>query len=473
MTDAKPSVWLLVTALPAPLAALTRAQLAVGGRHVVLLTSHSPYPEERTALIRTLAPAKSDFIRLADLFDDQALATLDEAASRELLPHRSPWESYANRYERLVTANKNAAALARLRERFRIERIFCTAAPGIDVSFWRKQGAQLIGALPKESRWPGAPLRRIVQALRYRLGRPPETGILITDGTDRYLFLAALRRLRLKPGVAQQAVKVRDAIADADFVATTMHDHPDAVHCLGRPVRVFADLFLPSNYPRSYLDTYGQVEFVGADPLSYRWFHACGMPTAPIPSFIAQPRYAPAVARPAIRTLVLLCNHGGDWTALIHRSDTDLLVEASAALARVFPELKIVLRLHPTMVHPRHEGVGAQERINRFIASAGLPNLAISNATLAEDLERGDFFLSEYSATLLDAWREGRLGLAVNLTRRRSFMQDFVELGFPEATSVETLIAMIEAACTDTAAFVARQTAAAMRYNALLPADHA
>lgn len=120
------------------------------------------------------------------------------------------------------------------------------------------------------------------------------------------------------------------------------------------------------------------------------------------------------------------------------------------------------------MEDPRHEGPGARARLAAHVTAAALPHVRLSTSDLADDLARGDLFVSEYSATLIDAWRNGELGLIANLTGRRSFMQDFDDLGFASVSSADALHAALLAVAGDPAAFAARQSAAASRYNALL-----
>lgn len=471
MTESKPAIWLFAISVQTPVARIARARRGGNCSHAVVLTAQSPFPLERETFSQALAPAQVEFVTLAELFDDSELSALDEATTAELLATPPSQEAFIARYEHLVTRKKNAAALERLQARYNVERCFCTAGPGLDPVFWRQQGAHDIGSFCLSVWLTNIPLLREARALRERLRRPPKTGTLLEDRTGRYLFLSKLHRLKLAPGTVRRIVPVRAYAARVDFVATTLHNHPAAANRLHRPVRVFADGFLPSNYPRSYLDSYGEVEFVGADPISTRWFRLCEKRWAPKPDFIVQEPFGPASAPRPPRTLVVLLGHAGDWTALVNRSDTDLLVEAASELARSLPNLDIVLRLHPTMDHPRHEGLGAQNRIRAFASATGLPNFSVSRETLDSDLARGDLFLSEYSATLLDVWRKGQPGLAVNLTRRRSFMQDFVDLGFPEATSVQAIIEAIDEIRTSPNTFATRQAEAANRYNALLHAE--
>jgi hypothetical protein len=155
---------------------------------------------------------------------------------------------------------------------------------------------------------------------------------------------------------------------------------------------------------------------------------------------------------------------------LINRSDTDVLIEQVAGLAARMPGLVFRIRLHPTMAHPHHEGCHSIERIRRCLRGLALGNLLVSESSLEEDLAGSDLYLSEYSNVLIEAWKRGRLGMAANLTSRRSFMEDFAAMGFAHADSAEALEAMLATAVANPAAAVGRQARAVEEYNRQLTA---
>jgi hypothetical protein len=170
-------------------------------------------------------------------------------------------------------------------------------------------------------------------------------------------------------------------------------------------------------------------------------------------------------ARPIKRVLLAL-NHAGDWTALINRSDTDVLVQAFCNVARHFPALVFIVRPHPTMAHPAHEGVGSLKRIQDHVKALALSNLFVSSVSLEEDLETTDVVMSEYSQVLIDAFRAGKLGLIVNLTGRRSFMTDFEACGFAAVDSERALVEWIHESVSDSGGAAERQACAVECYNA-------
>jgi hypothetical protein len=170
-------------------------------------------------------------------------------------------------------------------------------------------------------------------------------------------------------------------------------------------------------------------------------------------------------AETEIRNVLLMLNHAGDWTALINRSDTDVLIEAFVTLAQQFRKLKFTIRVHPTMIHPAHEGAGSIDRIHRYLSDLGMENLEVSRNTLEDDLKDNDLIISEYSNAFIDALKQGTLGIIANLTNRRSFMLDYERLGFMNAESRSGLTALLERLQDSPADLVAAQNEAARKYN--------
>ncbi len=467
MTEAGATDLLLVIHRLTPLDHLVAATRAVAAARITILSTHRPFDHERATLVVALAPAALTFRTFAELLSDQALADLDDATSAALRAAAPAHSAYTDAYQHAMTRRKNAAVRAALFATNPARQTFSAHGIGIDGPFWRRHGATLLETPPRF-----AALRRT--SLWHRLhawrGPRPTTGTLVHDGPTGYLFVGGLRRLRLRAGTTTRTVPLRDALTDPSvrFIATTLHEDPTSALRLHLPVRVFVDGHLPTNYPRTYIDALAEAEFVCPDPFSAQWLSRHGRPTLPPPHFLAPATFAPTLAPPTVRTVVCLLNHTGDWSALIHRSDTDILAEEFARLAAALPAFHFVLRPHPGMDHPRHEGHGALARLADLVRMIAAPNLEFSRGPLADDLARGDLFLSEYSATLIDAWRAGKLGLIANLTGRRSFMQDFADLGFASVSSADALHAALLAVAAEPAAFAARQSAAVSRYNALL-----
>lgn len=434
---------------------------------ILVLSTHHPFPPERTALAAALAPATVEFLSFAALFDDAALAAIDAATTTELRTANVPPDDFIDAYETRMIELRNAAAATHLAARGRWRKIYVDHGLGVAADGWIRAGASPLGPPRLRETVRASSLRRWLATARDRWfpRRCPVT--VLQDGADRYLFVTGVRRLPLKPGTLQPVVPWRrgDESGPNTFAATALHDYDPLIRQLKLPIRIFVDSYLPSNYPRSYLDGYAEADFVCPDPFSARWLRRQHRTVLRPPSFLATRPLAPPRPPARINTVVLLLNHAGDWTALIHRSDTDILVEVLAELARTFPAQRFIVRCHPGMNLPRHEGPGAAARIAGFVTDCRLTNLQLSTGSLAEDLAQGDLFLSEYSATLIEAWSVGRLGLAVNLTHRRSFMQDFADLGFGQVSSIDELKSALGGIIADPAPLVTAQDAAVHRYN--------
>lgn len=452
------------------------AQLAkrVHAQRVLILSSHRYFKAERAELARHLGAEDVRYLSFADLLDDATLAGVDEETSVELSSAKGAAD-YVDRYQRAMIARKNRLLAEVISCDNTWSHAWCDHGLGLCPEAWAERGARSLRHRPRRWIRPLAALRRLARdwpALR-RLRTSPTVKVFEDTPTrGSYAFLVSTRRIALAASAKSTDMTLRDALAlpPPVFVATTIHDHPRTAHRLGLSVRVFSDGLLPSNYPRSYLDAYGDATFVTNDPFAERWFRACGRSCAPAPSFLAtRPFVWPISPRPLRRVLVLL-NHAGDWCALINRSDTDTLVEAVVELAALHPDIHFNIRPHPSMDHTSHEGIGARDRLQTVITDAHLSNLSFSRAGLDEDLRTTDLALSEYSATLLEVWRAGQLGLVVNLTGRRSFMQDYEELGFVAAHGREVLHRFFEHADQNVVDLAKRQTDAAQRYNALLSA---
>lgn len=448
----------------------------------LVLSSHQLFPDERR-LFAELWQGRAEFVTFADLLDEADLVRCDEEARSELLARRQGGEGdYAGRFMAASLAGKNRLAYQRLCRSKSFSEVLYTPGLGICPSFWRDLGKPLhsggVGgpnhAAPGPARLFGPLLDRahaVLSRLRPRRRLVP----VIAEGGTSYLFFSPLKRLRIRgeAAVQQRSLPLSSApsaaaVPQGTVPCMTVHGYDEALARALGGVLVFVDGYHPANYPPAYIDGYGPGDsFVPRTMFDARWFTGHGKRICAPPLFLEREFFADCAAGAADRVLIAF-NHAGDWTSLISRCDTDRLVAAVVELARALPELSFRMRLHPTMDHPAHEGVQASRRIARFVAGEGLANLHLSDSDLASDLEWCQLCLSEYSQVLLDAWRMGKLGAAVNLTRRRSFMQDYADLGFFQATSVPETLALLRRVAADLGAAVAQQNRAVGSYNALL-----
>jgi hypothetical protein len=456
-----------------PVEALAARVRASHHHRVLVLSSHLVFPHELSRLEIALAPTSVCATALADWFSDEELEACDEATTTALLGTPARCTLYRERFEETAAQRKNALVLAALRRAGlpASARLYAADGLGVSAAVWLRAGASSLPPRPTlKEKLRHSGLGRAHAYFSELARRLPSTVIRIRDrGTD-YVFPYGIRRLALAPDVVPERIPLQEALrAKRDYcLAVGLHDHHLGLQRHGMPLRIFVDGFLPPNYPRTYFDTFGEAEFVCPDPISPRWLRRWNARLAPPPGFLAEESFAPASTPSTIQSVVILLGHAGNWSSLINRSDNDALVATALELAAAEPSLTVILRPHPSMEHPRHEGAGARSRLQEAATAAAQTNVELSTASLQEDLARGDLVVAEYSAALIEAWRTGRLGLAVNATRRRSFMQDFADLGFAHATGRDDFVAAVRRCRANPPEFPAHQSIAAARYNRLV-----
>lgn len=219
--------------------------------------------------------------------------------------------------------------------------------------------------------------------------------------------------------------------------ACTLHE---MVRVGRRPMLIFQDGHFPSNYSGGLLWEYeSHHTFVPSNPFAEKWLMNCGRQTLKLHGFCDPLMQKAIVQSEKIQNVLFALNHAGDWSALINRSDTCLLVQAVKSLAVSAQHLCIRIRPHPTMSHPSHEGADSYHRIVDEVNSWDIDSVRISSESMEADLAWADVVVSEYSQVLIDAWYSGKLGLIFNPTHRRSFMSDYENMGFMAVGTVDAL----------------------------------
>jgi len=214
-------------------------------------------------------------------------------------------------------------------------------------------------------------------------------------------------------------------------------------------IHIIGDAYRPSNYP-PYLFAllFKGVKYVPKYHTDRTFFSKNGIELLePKPSFLQKDnlfKTVIATKNKSVSTVILSINHTGDWTALLSRSDTDILINSFVRISQKFVSTEFIIRLHPTMDGIKAEGVTSKTRINNFIQKLNYQNLSVSNATMEEDWARGDIFISEYSLSVIDAINKGKIGIFYNLTKRVSFVDDLLEKGINYYTEEDAIIKKIE-----------------------------
>lgn len=420
-------------------------------RSALLLTTHRIFPNEEDMLHQIGDNIK--IVSFSDLLTEEDMCRCDETATHVLLNNAGcVTVDYNSRFISISLSEKNRIVHKNLIATQNINKIFYMPGLGVSEAYWGKIGTSLSSV--KQTLETKNLSKKVIQIFLNPLLKAeslakndllPASKYVIRNNGKTYIFLSPLKRLRIRAGIPVKKVKFLFDQPDRDNVyCMPIHGYNQILAEKLGGVSIFVDGYHPSNYPRSYIDSYGKNDvFVVRTMIDERWFSAYGRKTMKPPPFVESELFSSCIKNSFNRVLIAL-NHAGDWTALINRSDTDELVLAAAEMARNLPEVTFRIRTHPTMNHPAHEGLHSASRIDRFVRSVGLTNLHISTYSLAEDLEWADICLSEYSQVLLDALRNGKLGIAINLTKRRSFMQDYADLGFFHAQNLDGTIETLQ-----------------------------
>lgn len=203
-----------------------------------------------------------------------------------------------------------------------------------------------------------------------------------------------------------------------------------------RRYKIIQDAYRPTDYtPYYFVRSYHSVAYIPKYYFDKELFANEGFHCLPVMNY--QDNGLLRVDSPQLRdrftnlTVVFSLNHAGDWTALISRSDTDILIQHASDLAKLFPNIKFVIRLHPTMNDERGEGPVSKTRVSNFLSGLDLENIEVSDLSLLEDIERGDLFMTEYSLSVLQALEKGKPAVFLNFTNRVNFVSELQDCGFP------------------------------------------
>lgn len=421
----------------------------------IFLTPHGLYDNEIGQISRQLNNV--EFYSFGSFNDNDSLLEIDKQSFLENEHLLNRHYIYLNNYKIKMNELKNEFIHNALRSKFNFDClvVFCSDDDllnlGISYTYWKKQNADLIitreaslKAKHLRSGWL-AKLSYYIQA-QINTRKQVELYSFKHDGTN--WITPSLYRLKLKKDIKVLKLKtsynkLRKEDKQLNFVIG-LHECGKLLNLapcfVPDRTLIVGDAFRPTNYP-PYLFAYpiiGRGEYVPKDGIDAQFFSNSGCEVLnERPIFLESDdlKIAEHGKELELKTIILSLNHAGDWTALISRSDTDLLISSFASTARKFPDLEFIIRTHPTMTGPRAEGEGSLDRIKKFIAESKLPNLKVSELSLEEDWERGDLFISEYSLSVIDAIKKGKLGVFYNITGRQSFMIDWEQMGIKTITS--------------------------------------
>lgn len=415
--------------------------------HALVVTNHSMFKEEREALL-ALCGKDVEIVEECRFFGQEDCLRIDRAV----------WDAQedpnAKDYISRIREARATHLEARLSERLGsgIE-FFHGEGLGIPGDWWKARGSTCIGCSELELEAPSRPPKGLLARWHQWVATRPWVRCM---GEDGFVLGGRLARIqgRLRGPVEQGRPTLRERLRYGFPDRTRTWPTPrrsfalpwhEYAPCPGRRTLVLQDGHFPRDYTASVLLTLRRGDpLVPSNPFSEAWARACGWEVERLAGF-SDPDFLPVESGcPEGRTQVLLAlNHAGDWSPFIHRSDTDMLVEAVLEMASREPWLCVRVRPHPTMNHSEHEGRSSIERLRRHVQGHGKENLEFSIGSLDEDLQWADVVVSEYSQVLIDAWRLGMPGISFNPTDRRSFVQEYADLGFSQVADAEALLQLL------------------------------
>lgn len=468
-----------------------KAQLAKSAS-VMILSTHRFFENEINEL-KISTCSEIIFRTFQDFLSDIEMEEADIAALNELKKNTHSTISVVDFMEKSVF-QKNVFILRKIQTLYSFHRILCADGLGISQKAWLQyQAAECIiekgnAACEKKQKFLVRSLSKIIDCLRRfkRNFSTIESDIIEYKGR-KYWFPLGLGRLKINQDLPIQKLRIRlTDIENGNINKREIRDHylkkkkvqeKDLLICstLHRYYSsadfFFQDGYLPSNYtPQAYQHMAGK-QFVYHAFFLRQWLLDVGLVPIYLPDFFLNQKLISITKernqqkRPSV--ILVALNHAGDWSALINRSDTDNLIIAVTKLAQLIPDVKFSIRPHPTMTHPQHEGVHSRERIIHHVKMTKLQNLTVSSNSLAEDLSVADLVLGEYTSVLISAYQLGIPALIVNLTRRRSFMEDFQKIGFSFVSSEEELNTFFFRLSLSYHELINQNNAAVVRYNQL------
>ena len=421
---------------------------------IIFLTPHCLFTNEENQILNALPKHKITFYHFGSFNNDHALYELDREAFLKSKNYLNYHSLYLNEFKSKLIYVKNQFLKAELEKKHSVltYSVFCNKYDpynlGISYAFWKKHG----DIVTKESFGKSftksiktsfntgklGQISYIIKAFVNSL--VPRFFHIISDNGD-FWFFRSLYRIKNKnvnitskwiiPIFLQKKNSKSKVAIGLHESGKILNLHP---FLNKRKVYIIGDAYRPSNYPPflfAYL--FKDTQYIFKYDIDKHFFRSNGIFVVDSrPSFLADETLFTGNLKndsTVVKTVLLSINHAGDWTALINRSDTDVLIKSFVNIAKTLSQLNFIIRLHPTMDANTAEGINSKIRIKSFVESLNLENLSVSNSSMEEDWERGDLFISEYSLSVIDALNRGKLGIFYNLTNRRSFVDDLLNRG--------------------------------------------
>ncbi len=423
----------------------------------IVCSTHALFDNEIEGLSK-LAKANCKFYNLADFFSDKELWEIDSFALNLLkitqpIPGKGGYEKF--RYE--MIKKRTTTLFEKLCNKFGEIELFVADGLGVQAGCLEIFNAKKVE--PQPGKLDVQSTKKLISTIAGILKKITKTWgasrqwCEISIGNQNVILFSDKKRILNKLNASFKAIpfwkrfimvitkKSVFPYRKNIMQACTFHEF----YRLKKKMLIFQDGHWPSGYSYGHLWEYEPYySFVPSNPFGEKWLKDSNTPFIKVKGFNDpyMTKLEWATSKKIVNILFAL-NHAGDWSSMINRSDTCKVIRAIKEIAQSNLDIKIRVRLHPGMTHFDHEGVDSYPRIVHEIESWNNSSVEISNDDLNEDLLWSDMVISEYSQVLIDSWNVGKLGISINLTKRRSFMKDYNELGFLNASSVNQLIKII------------------------------
>lgn len=432
-------------------------------RNSIIVSTHALFDIEKKEFEESFGGTNLSFYR----FDSWNERIEDKDLDKEAYDKSKKWLKYTSIYQRElldeITFVKNKFIYDRLLENTGVTSdtkffVFCQSFDlmnlGISYKFWKTLPAEIHQTGPLS--WTFLLMKKItsiilirycVYILRALLLSIVPTKVKVYEDRDKF-YLLSKKRIVTKSELGyfnKWIVPVFCNFTKA-YLAAPVHSSTNLNSMypfLNRNKMVMVqDAFRPTTYsPYYYALSFFESKIIPKSAIDKTYFQNAGIDVFPLNTLIERQRLVANKSRKLeITTICLTLNHAGNWSSLISRSDTDGLIIVFGELAKRYTGLNFIVRLHPNSDQLKGEGVGWINRIKHQVGLLDLKNLSVSSATLEDDWQRAQVFISEYSLSAVEALRFGKIVLFLNLTQRRSFVKDLTDVGFIEANSYEALI---------------------------------
>jgi hypothetical protein len=428
---------------------------------IVIISTDAFYDNEKNDF--QLIYKHIEFYTFVDFLSDKEFESIDY----EVINKCKKWVdsgSYYTEYVRLQKYVKLCKIYNKLIKQYQNPRFFYhTFDLGISREFILEKHISNLGEAEVEtkSRWNLARLKRILNF------RSPAAAVM-EDWVHKvdlfffedkyYLILNGLKRLRSLKGelIYQGYINLKNyksdilaLIPNVDVenlvVCVEIHQYSHSFSKIFTDLVLLIDSYQPPNYTRSYFEMYSSSCSYGClSKMDELFFESNSLKIDRTCQFLESSLRLERLpemnlVKSEISTVVLLLQCTSEWTALINRSDVNSLVNVFIKLAGVNPNIDFIIRPHPLMTIPQHDGVNSVDRIINYINFMNLKNITVSDRSLEDDITRANLFIAEYSTTLFDAMIAGKIWISCNVTGRRNYFEPFSSLGFLHAESYSEL----------------------------------